>query len=114
MIQIEHNRIKKTQLAAGNQLAIYKRGRRDVNYIRDDREQIQQVSTAGLEPGNPGPGWIASPTTGSPNSVGVRWTLTGEFVRECMKINKIRPKFHFFFFDKNRNKNDLPYVFVLF
>ena len=31
-----------------------------------------------------------------------------------MKINKIRLKFHFFFFDKNRNKNDLPFVCVLF
>ena len=32
-------------------------------------------------------------------------------MRECMKINKIRPKFHFS--TKNRNKNDLPCVWVL-
>ena len=30
-----------------------------------------------------------------------------------MKINTIHPKFHFFFFDKKRNKNDSPCVFVL-
>ena len=39
----------KTQLAGGNQLAIYKRGRRI--WTRDDREQIQQVARAGLETG---------------------------------------------------------------
>ena len=43
-----------------------------------------------------------------PNSVGVRW----DFIRKCMKINTIHPKFHFFF-DKKRNKNDSPCVFVL-
>ena len=47
-------------------------------------------------------------STGVPNSVGVRW----DFIRECMKINKIRPKFHFL--TKKRNKNDSPCVFVLF
>ena len=30
-----------------------------------------------------------------------------------MKINKIRPKFHFWT-KKNRNKNDSPCVFVLY
>ena len=39
-------------------------------------------------------------------------SLGFKFRRECMKIKKIRPKFHFF--DENRNKNDLPCVFVLF
>ena len=38
-------------------------------------------------------------------------SLDFEFIRECMKINKIRPKFHFS--TKNRNKNDLPGVCVL-
>ena len=38
-------------------------------------------------------------------------SLDFEFIRECMKINKIRPKFHFS--TKNRNKNDLPCVCVL-
>ena len=38
-------------------------------------------------------------------------SLGFEFIRECMKINKIRPKFHFS--TKNRNKNDLPCVCVL-
>ena len=38
-------------------------------------------------------------------------SLDFKFIRECMKINKIRPKFYFF--DKNRNINDLPCVFVL-
>ena len=33
--------------------------------------------------------------TGSPNAAGVRWTFIREFIREYMKINKIRPKFHF-------------------
>ena len=32
-----------------------------------------------------------------------------EFIIECIKINKMRP-----FFAKNRYKNDLPCVFVLF
>ena len=36
---------------------------------------------------------ISKDTTDSPNSVGVRWDF--EFIRECMKLNKIRPKFHF-------------------
>ena len=38
---------------------------------------------------------------------------TLNFIRECMKMNKIYPNFLFFFFDKNRNKNDSPCVFVL-
>jgi len=33
------------------------------------------------------------------------------FIRECMKIDKIRPKFHFL--TKNINKNYSPCVFVL-
>ena len=48
-------------------------------------------------------------TTGSPNSVGVRWDF--ECIRECMKINKICPEFKFFY--KNRIKNYSPCVFVL-
>ena len=48
-------------------------------------------------------------TTGSPNSVGVHCIF--EFIRECMKIKKIRPKFHFL--TKKRNKNDLHCVCVL-
>ena len=36
--------------------------------------------------------YLANLITGGPNYVGVRWTLNLE---ECMKINKIRPKFHF-------------------
>ena len=39
-------------------------------------------------------------------------SLDFEFIRECMKINKIRPKFHFS--TKNRNKNDLPCVCVCY
>ena len=48
-------------------------------------------------------------TTGSPNSVGVHCIF--EFIRECMKIKKIRPKFHFL--TKKRNKNYLHCVCVL-
>ena len=32
-------------------------------------------------------------STVGPNSVGVLWDF--EFIRECMKTNKIHPKFHF-------------------
>ena len=35
-----------------------------------------------------------------------------EFIRECMKINKIRPKFRFF--DKNRKKKNNPAVLFCF
>ena len=38
-------------------------------------------------------------------------SLDFEFIRECKKINKIRPKFHFL--TKNRNKNELSCVCVL-
>ena len=38
-------------------------------------------------------------------------SLDFEFIRECMKINKIRPKFHFS--TKIKNKNDLPCICVL-
>ena len=38
-------------------------------------------------------------------------SLDFEFIRECMKIGKIRPKLRFL--DKNRNKNHLPCVCVL-
>ena len=43
-------------------------------------------------------------TQGGPNSVEVRWDF--EFIREGMKINKIRPKicFFFFFFTKKEIK----------
>ena len=43
--------------------------------------------------------------------MGVRWDF--EFITECMKINKTRPKFHFLT-KKKRNKNDSPCVFVLY
>ena len=53
----------------------------------------------------------AAGTSGSPNSVEVCWDF--EYIRECMKINKIRSKFHFF--KKNRNKNDtLCFCFVFY
>ena len=57
-----------------------------------------------------------SQPTGGPNSVEVRWDF--EFIRESMKINKIGPKVLFFFFYKNRNKNDstceITFLFVFF
>ena len=50
MIQIQHNRIKNPNWHwGGNQLAIYKL-LQPKNWTRHDREQIQQVARAGLEP----------------------------------------------------------------
>ena len=51
----------------------------------------------------------AAGTSGSPNSVEVCWDF--EYIRECMKINKIRSKFHFF---KRIEIKMTPCVFVLF
>ena len=44
------------------------------------------------------PPFFAGWCTGSPNSVVFRWDF--EFISQCIKINKTRPKFHFFFFTK--------------
>ena len=46
-------------------------------------------------------------STGSPASGS---SLDFEFIRECMKINKIRPKFHFL--TQKSDSNDSPCVFV--
>ena len=51
----------------------------------------------------------AAGTSGSPNSVEVCWDF--EYIRECMKIKKIRSKFHFF---KKIEIKMTPCVFVLF
>ena len=42
------------------------------------------------------PLFLAGGCPGSPDSVGFRWDF--EFISQCIKINKTRPKFHFFFF----------------
>ena len=42
------------------------------------------------------PPFFAGGCPGSPDSVGFRWDF--EFISQCIKINKTRPKFHFFSF----------------
>ena len=50
--------------------------------------------------------WLFYHDTGNPNSVGF------EFTRDCMKINKIRPKFRFLTIIEKRNLGHILLIFI--